>query len=244
MKTSSSSNGTKPVKSSLCKFYYVHFQTDNIKELSISDDDYREEILKQNVNFYKTDIYSADVYNYINVLVMQRTKITDKIQLEWIKNLFKNNKISYGENNRLHRLKITNKVAELLMRMEDVGVENIGKSYSKKSQRVNDNVKRIFEYIEMHYSKNFTSYDIEKDLLINFDYANRIFKKYFGCSIMKFRTQLRINMAKDLIGTKTMKEVALEVGFNDEYYFSRCFKKTEGISPEKYYHNITNSKTI
>ena len=203
----------------------------------LDDDEYREEILRQNVNFYRTDIYSSDVYNYINVLVKQRTHINDKTQLEWIKNLFRNNKISYGENNRLHRLKITNKVAELLMRMEDICVENISKSYSKKSQRVNDNVKRIFEYVESHYSGNFTSYDIEKELLINFDYANRIFKKYFGCSIMKFRTQLRINMAKELIGTKSMKEVALEVGFNDEYYFSRCFKKTEGISPEKYCQN-------
>jgi YesN/AraC family two-component response regulator len=37
----------------------------------------------------------------------------------------------------------------------------------------------------------------------------------------------------DLSG-KPVKAVALEIGYRDPYYFSRIFKKSMGISPDKY----------
>lgn len=106
--------------------------------------------------------------------------------------------------------------------------------YIVKSGIVYDNVKRIVEYIEEQYKENFDSKCIERDLLINFDYANRIFRKHFGYSIIKYRNRLRINTARVLHGEKSMREIATEVGFSDVYYFSRCFKKYEGVSPSEY----------
>ncbi|WP_310941691.1 AraC family transcriptional regulator [Clostridium estertheticum] len=37
-------------------------------------------------------------------------------------------------------------------------------------------------------------------------------------------------------GDKKVKEVAQILGFTDEFYFSRIFKKIEGISPSEFYH--------
>nr|WP_255684018.1 AraC family transcriptional regulator [Mangrovimonas futianensis] len=37
---------------------------------------------------------------------------------------------------------------------------------------------------------------------------------------------------------KTIKEIAYELGYNDEYYFSRFFKKQTDISPQLFRETI------
>jgi AraC family transcriptional regulator, transcriptional activator for feuABC-ybbA operon len=46
-----------------------------------------------------------------------------------------------------------------------------------------------------------------------------------------------LDKAKEFIidGNKKVKEVAGAIGFIDEFYFSRLFKKIEGVSPSKFY---------
>lgn len=83
--------------------------------------------------------------------------------------------------------------------------------------------------------------------MINFDYANRIFKKHVGYSIIRYRNHLRLHTAKTMLdgklGEVTMDTVAEAVGFGNRYYFSRCFKKYEGISPEEYRERAKRIKT-
>jgi two-component system, response regulator YesN len=47
----------------------------------------------------------------------------------------------------------------------------------------------------------------------------------------------RMKVAKEQMdsGNKKLFEVADLVGFNDPYYFSRCFKKMFGVSPSIYF---------
>jgi ABC-type Fe3+-hydroxamate transport system substrate-binding protein len=49
-------------------------------------------------------------------------------------------------------------------------------------------------------------------------------------------TELRIKHAKDLLQhtEKPLKDIALHVGFNDEYYFNRRFKQVVGMPPKQY----------
>lgn len=61
-------------------------------------------------------------------------------------------------------------------------------------------------------------------------------KKYYGKTVTDF-IQLHVLDAarKELaLSAKSIKEIALELGFDDPYYFSRLFKKASGMSPETY----------
>ena len=67
-------------------------------------------------------------------------------------------------------------------------------------------------------------------------YLSQLFKKHSGLSIMQYYNSLKIKEAKKLIkdGNLTMVKISEKLGFNNQYYFSKVFKKIEGVSPSEY----------
>lgn len=63
-----------------------------------------------------------------------------------------------------------------------------------------------------------------------------MFKDQIGMSIGEWRQEQRVNRAKLLLQTTTMSiaEISRSIGFDDQLYFSRIFKKRIGLSPQKY----------
>lgn len=69
-------------------------------------------------------------------------------------------------------------------------------------------------------------------------YFRRIFKKATGQPPAAYLQQLRIEYAKSLFqqfgNSRTVKDVAAACGFRDALYFSRIFRRAEGLSPSRY----------
>ncbi|MBL8993698.1 MAG: helix-turn-helix domain-containing protein, partial [Spirochaetia bacterium] len=63
-----------------------------------------------------------------------------------------------------------------------------------------------------------------------------LFRASTGFSPTDFFLRLKIQKAsqKLLASRAPIREVAREVGFEDEYYFSRLFRKITGESPRRY----------
>ena len=95
---------------------------------------------------------------------------------------------------------------------------------------------KIADFIDKNYFLAITGEEIAKEFYLSFDYANRVFGKIMGISIIKYRNDVRLQHAKALMlaTTKPLLEIASEVGFENAHYFSRIFKKEEGISPSEY----------
>mgnify|MGYP001120281316 CR=1 FL=1 len=62
-------------------------------------------------------------------------------------------------------------------------------------------------------------------------------KALANLSTTAFIRQIRLKRAASLLRQKSglIDEIALQVGFNDTSYFSRCFKKQFGVSPKEYH---------
>lgn len=62
------------------------------------------------------------------------------------------------------------------------------------------------------------------------------FKAWAGISPADYRTKMRISAAKSLLRNSSyqISEIAVQIGFEDPYYFSRIFKKSVGMSPRAY----------
>lgn len=63
-----------------------------------------------------------------------------------------------------------------------------------------------------------------------------LFKQYTGVSPHLYKTNIRIEKAKDMLSstTLTVSEISRIVGFSDSLYFSRIFKRVTGMSPSLY----------
>lgn len=100
----------------------------------------------------------------------------------------------------------------------------------------NSYVRSIIDYLHNAYMKKITSTDIEAHLNLCYDYANFIFKRITGFTIMNYLNNIRMNRAKDLMDTTSMpiSHIADLVGFSDPQYFSKKFKDFDGRSPSNY----------
>ncbi len=69
----------------------------------------------------------------------------------------------------------------------------------------------------------------------NADYFRRAFRDRLGMTPQKYRELKRMEFAVNRLSQGlTVKEVALELGYSDPYFFSRMFKRYIGASPSRY----------
>jgi AraC-like DNA-binding protein/mannose-6-phosphate isomerase-like protein (cupin superfamily) len=66
-------------------------------------------------------------------------------------------------------------------------------------------------------------------------YFNALFKRYSGYTVGAFVTRHRLLEARRLLvqGQLSVKEVAYQVGFHDQFHFSRLFARTFGVAPSR-----------
>ncbi|GGA30112.1 AraC family transcriptional regulator [Paenibacillus physcomitrellae] len=94
-------------------------------------------------------------------------------------------------------------------------------------------------HIESSFRSNLKIEQLAQIANLSPNYFVDQFKKTFGISAMDFLTSIRMKTAKQLMAKaavhpRKMKEIAAEVGIQDEFYFSRKFKKFTGMSPSQY----------
>jgi two-component system response regulator YesN len=65
---------------------------------------------------------------------------------------------------------------------------------------------------------------------------SHLFRERLGTTVIEYLLSVRLNRAKTLLLTTNMTctEIALEAGFNDPSYFTRCFRKKTGFTPRKF----------
>lgn len=97
----------------------------------------------------------------------------------------------------------------------------------------------VFEvrsYIDKHYANPINVKFLAKTFHLNPEHLSRIFKQKYQIHIKDYIMEIRIAKAKVLLESKHMKinEIAAIIGFNDEKYFSKVFRKYEGMTPKEF----------
>ena len=91
-------------------------------------------------------------------------------------------------------------------------------------------------YLDEHYIEKLTLEELAEKFFINKFYLSKIFKETYGTTVNNYLISQRITRAKQLLRftDMTVDEVGAAVGMGDANYFSRMFRKVEGISPREY----------
>ena len=109
-----------------------------------------------------------------------------------------------------------------------------GKPHSTSSS--SQYVLNAIKYIQFNYSHDISIDDVAKSVGVSRSHLYRVFMLNVGKSPIDYLTEYRINEACKLLraGNLSIAEVAISVGFFDQFYFSRVFKRAKGVPPSKY----------
>ena len=96
-------------------------------------------------------------------------------------------------------------------------------------------IKEAYKYIEKKYRYPIGLNDVAAHLDVTPQYISSLFTKYTGKNFTYVLSEYRVNKAKELLdqGAK-IKEIASLVGFQNQNYFTKVFKKITGVTPSEY----------
>ena len=100
----------------------------------------------------------------------------------------------------------------------------------------NSVVEKAINFMKNNIAKKLTIDEIAAKFSYSASHFFCLFKKETGMSPLDYFIQLKIQKACQLLDLSTLriKEVALEIGYDDAYYFSRMFSKVMSMSPKEY----------
>lgn len=95
-------------------------------------------------------------------------------------------------------------------------------------------VRRALAFLHRNYGELVTRWRLAEEANVSEDYLTRLFKRELGISPWEYLSRYRIRKAKELLETTDLSIAALaeKVGFSDQAYFSRVFRKLAGCPPQ------------
>lgn len=107
---------------------------------------------------------------------------------------------------------------------------------SRRSSPKKQTLLSIQKYLDDHYTDKIVLDELSEKFFINKFYLTRIFKEQYGTSINNYLYEKRITHAKQLLRftDEPIEKLCATCGIDDANYFTRLFKKIEGITPGEY----------
>jgi AraC-like DNA-binding protein len=99
-----------------------------------------------------------------------------------------------------------------------------------------ERMKRVLEYIHSNISYQLNVEELSDIAHVTKPYFIKLFKHEFGISQIQYINGKKVERAQLLLFTTnmTIKEVAYTLGFSDQNYFIRMFRKMTGTTPQEY----------
>lgn len=106
----------------------------------------------------------------------------------------------------------------------------------KRNDYKNHIVTIVKKYINEHIRERLSLNEVAAVFGISPSYLSQLFSKYNEKGFSEYINTCKINVAKKLLENENLKvyEIADMLGFESAFYFSKVFKKMEGISPSEY----------
>lgn len=121
---------------------------------------------------------------------------------------------------------------ELLVRMFDQQEAGVPRREGLHSSLIDN----VIQYIERSTFEEITLQAVSLKYAVNPSYLSRAFKAATGQGFIKFVTDKRVERAKELLVNSRMEivDIAQALGFSDQQYFNRVYKKTTGFTPNEW----------
>lgn len=97
-------------------------------------------------------------------------------------------------------------------------------------------IRMAIQYIHEHYNENLPVNELAARFDMSPNYFSSIFKKEMNQSAVNYITEYRVQKAREYLEASdwSVVEIARKVGYEDNQYFFRVFKKYTGLTPLQY----------
>lgn len=135
---------------------------------------------------------------------------------------------------RVAFVEMLEKIQEQLEKKELAGVKELLELEDEDSKR--RKIEKAVEYIKENYSDDINMAVVSNYVSMNYTFFSEAFKEITGKSFVEYIKSVRINMAKRLLKSTSIRisKIAAEVGYNDEKHFLKTFKAVAGVTPTEY----------
>lgn len=119
-------------------------------------------------------------------------------------------------------------------------IDQIIKLLEQKNEIQSPIIRKMLTFVNNNLHEDISLKRIGNELNFSSNYLGHIFRKEIGISFSEYIKKLRIDTAKKMLegSTKTISEIAVDVGFIDANYFYRVFRNVNGCTPSDYRNNL------
>lgn len=118
----------------------------------------------------------------------------------------------------------------------EYGEQMLGSGSRSIPEGVGTVVRTALTYLHEHFKNPMGLTEAAAAAGVNPAYLSFLFKQEMGIGFSNYLLEYRMEYARELLvrSNYKIKEVASEAGFQDYHYFSKAFKKLNGVSPADY----------
>ena len=104
----------------------------------------------------------------------------------------------------------------------------------------------VLQEIEERYACNRTLADLGQELGVSQGHLSQLIRRCTGKTYSELVQERRMERAKELLGysEKAVMDIAIEVGYSDQFYFSKLFKRLWGMSPNAWRKHFRSGNEI
>ena len=124
-------------------------------------------------------------------------------------------------------------------------IERLGKQYSElREKQYKKKILDILDFIDCNIEEKLTLEMIADHVCLNKSYLSRYFKSEYGQGLISYINFIKMQKAKELLKVPDsyLMQIALDLGYEDQSYFNRVFKKYVGQNPGEYKKSLSYLK--
>ena len=142
---------------------------------------------------------------------------------------------SWNESQWIEKIESAPTDSHIMLIIEDMYDEItniIGKTAGYKFMR--EEIRLANAYLEKHFAERVFISEVAAHVGFSEPYLCQVFKAETGSSILTRLNEIRMTKAYEMLssGNYLIKQVAMEIGIPDPFYFNRLFKKRFGVAPK------------
>ncbi len=221
-----------------CEYYYIHFQDASMKKNKMTNEQTTEIILRKRMQSMQSNSCTLSDQERASLSLLALPKYIHLSDTACYSEIVQ--KINEGIASQRNRMEGYHNLCSCqILEMMVLVSRQFLTSIAQENGIMIGNYRKvcdILDYLNNCYQEPIYGVSIEEQFCGNFDYMNRIFRKTTGKTIFQYLTEVRISHAKELLGTTSLKvaQISEKVGFSDESYFSKVFKRCTGMTPMNY----------